>query len=84
VEAFPWNSAPIYLVRDNDGAYGEVFLRRVRPMRIGGASSAELMALAAFARDTSLEVVGASHAEEYGIGRQAPADAVVDFQGDDP
>ncbi len=23
-EAFPWDSAPAYLVRDNDGAYGEV------------------------------------------------------------
>jgi transposase InsO family protein len=34
VEAFPWNSAPIYLVRDNDGAYGEVFLRRLRAMGI--------------------------------------------------
>jgi hypothetical protein len=22
VEAFPWDSAPAYLVRDNDGAYG--------------------------------------------------------------
>jgi hypothetical protein len=22
VEAFPWNAAPAYLVRDNDGAYG--------------------------------------------------------------
>ncbi len=52
--------------------------------RIGGASSAELMALAAFARDPSLEIVRASHVEEYGNGRQAPADAIVDFQGDDP
>jgi hypothetical protein len=23
VEAFPWNAAPAYLVRDNDGAYGQ-------------------------------------------------------------
>ena len=23
VEAFPWNTAPTYLVRDNDGAYGQ-------------------------------------------------------------
>ena len=52
--------------------------------RVGGASSAELAALAAFARDPSLEVVGASHVEEYGEGRQAPADAIVEFQGDDP
>jgi len=52
--------------------------------RIGGASSAELAAAAAFARDPSLQIVRASHVEEYGRGRQPPADAVVDFQGDDP
>jgi transposase InsO family protein len=34
VEAFPWNTAPTYLVRDNDGAYGQVFTRRVRAMGI--------------------------------------------------
>jgi len=52
--------------------------------RIGGASSAELAALAAFARDPSLKIVRASHVEEYGEGRRAPADAIVEFQGDDP
>jgi hypothetical protein len=31
-EAFPWGSAPPYLVRDNDTAYGHVFTRRVRAM----------------------------------------------------
>jgi transposase InsO family protein len=35
VEAFPWNAAPAYLVRDNDGAYGQAFRRRVRTMGIG-------------------------------------------------
>jgi transposase InsO family protein len=34
VEAFPWDTAPRYLVRDNDGAYGPVFTRRVRAMGI--------------------------------------------------
>jgi hypothetical protein len=34
VEAFPWETAPSYLVRDNDGAYGPVFTRRVRAMGI--------------------------------------------------
>jgi transposase InsO family protein len=34
VEAFPWETAPAYLVRDNDGAYGQVFKRRVRAMGI--------------------------------------------------
>jgi hypothetical protein len=33
-EAFPWASAPAYLVRDNDGAYGHVFRSRVRAMGI--------------------------------------------------
>src|SRR5258707_200746 len=33
-EAFPWASAPAYLVRDNDGAYGHVFKSRVRAMGI--------------------------------------------------
>ena len=33
-EAFPWVSAPTYMVRDNDGAYGHVFTRRVRAMGI--------------------------------------------------
>ena len=33
VEAFPWETAPTYLVRDNDGAYGPVFTRRVRAIR---------------------------------------------------
>jgi integrase-like protein len=33
-EAFPWDTAPEYLIRDNDGAYGEVFRRRVRSMGI--------------------------------------------------
>jgi hypothetical protein len=29
-EAFPWASAPAYLVRDNDHAYGHVFTSRLR------------------------------------------------------
>jgi hypothetical protein len=33
-EAFPWVSGPTYLVRDNDGAYGHVFTRRVMAMGI--------------------------------------------------
>ena len=32
--AFPWASAPAYLVRDNDRAYGHVFTARVRAMGI--------------------------------------------------
>jgi transposase InsO family protein len=33
-EAFPWTSSPTHLVRDNDGAYGHVFSRRVMAMGI--------------------------------------------------
>jgi len=33
-EAFPWVTAPAYLVRDNDRAYGHVFTSRVRAMGI--------------------------------------------------
>ena len=36
VEAFPWDTAPAYMVRDNDAAYGPVFTRRVRAMGIRG------------------------------------------------
>jgi transposase InsO family protein len=33
-EGFPWTSAPAYLVRDNDRAYGHVLTSRVRAMGI--------------------------------------------------
>jgi transposase InsO family protein len=29
-EAFPWTSAPTYLIRDNDRSYGHIFLARLR------------------------------------------------------
>jgi len=34
VEAFPWDSAPRYLLRDRDGIYGERFQRRIKNMGI--------------------------------------------------
>jgi transposase InsO family protein len=34
VEAFPWDTAPAYFIRDNDCAYGEIFRRRLRSMGI--------------------------------------------------
>jgi transposase InsO family protein len=34
VEAFPWGTAPTYLMRDNDGAYGQAFISRIRAMGI--------------------------------------------------
>ena len=33
-EAFPWTSAPAYLIRDNDPGYGHAFRSRVRAMGI--------------------------------------------------
>ncbi|MCK4773601.1 MAG: integrase core domain-containing protein [Candidatus Krumholzibacteria bacterium] len=34
VEAFPWDIAPKYLLRDRDGKYGEDFVRRVESLGI--------------------------------------------------
>jgi transposase InsO family protein len=33
-EAFPWNEAPRYLIRDQDGGYGAAVTRRLRAMGI--------------------------------------------------
>jgi transposase InsO family protein len=34
VEAFPWDSAPAFLLRDNDGAYGHIFRRKLMALSI--------------------------------------------------
>ncbi len=34
VNAFPWDTAPRFLIRDRDGAYGEEFTRRVQSLGI--------------------------------------------------
>jgi hypothetical protein len=34
VEAFPWQDPPMYLLRDRDGIYGQVFRKRVSGMGI--------------------------------------------------
>jgi hypothetical protein len=34
VEAFPWDTAPRYLIRDRDGKYGEDFVQRVESLGI--------------------------------------------------
>ena len=34
VEAFPWNEAPRFLMRDRDGVYGAAFRRRVKGLGI--------------------------------------------------
>jgi hypothetical protein len=33
-EAFPWVTAPSYVIRDNDGAYGHIFIGRLKAMGI--------------------------------------------------
>jgi transposase InsO family protein len=33
-DAFPWDEAPHYLIRDRDGAFGPAYVRRVRAMGI--------------------------------------------------
>ncbi|HTY53922.1 MAG TPA: integrase core domain-containing protein [Candidatus Binataceae bacterium] len=33
-EAFPWDTAPSYLIRDRDAVYGHAFVKRVRAMGI--------------------------------------------------
>jgi hypothetical protein len=53
--------------------------------RPGGASTAELAALTAFARDRSLQVFEVSTAKEFGRDRKAtPRYATIHFAGDDP
>ena len=33
-DAFPWDEAPQYLLRDRDGAFGPAYIRRIRATRI--------------------------------------------------
>jgi putative transposase len=40
VEAFPWETAPRYLLRDGDGIYGDAFLSAVKSFGIEGLRSA--------------------------------------------
>jgi hypothetical protein len=52
--------------------------------RVGGATSAELVAIGAFLQDPSLKIVQTSHVEVFGKHHEAPQDAIVHFQGEDP
>jgi hypothetical protein len=52
--------------------------------RSGGASTAEVAALAAFKQHPALQVVEASAIKEFGRRRDAPRGAVIHFRGDDP
>jgi len=46
VEAFPWDTAPKYLMRDRDGIYGKSFRNRVKNMGIKEVISAPQSSLA--------------------------------------
>jgi hypothetical protein len=52
--------------------------------RSGGASTAELAALMAFAQDSTLQVIETTSAKQFGRRTTIPAGAVVHFHGDDP
>jgi hypothetical protein len=52
--------------------------------RSGGASTAELAALMAFAEDPNLQVVEATSAKQFGRGTTIPPGAVIHFHNDDP
>jgi hypothetical protein len=45
-EAFPWNEAPRYLIRDQDGIYGAAVVRRLQVMGIRDSPSPHRLAVA--------------------------------------
>ena len=67
---------------DNEGQWRSGVLEA--SWRSGGASTAELAALAAFVESRGLQVVEASAVKEFGMARDAPQGAIVHFRGDDP
>jgi hypothetical protein len=52
--------------------------------RSGGASTAEIAALTAFARDPDLQIVRASAVKEFGAANEPPPGATIHFHGEDP
>ena len=52
--------------------------------RSGGASTAELAALTAFAEDSRLQAIETASVKHYGKPHKIPADAAIHFLGDDP
>lgn len=52
--------------------------------RSGGASTAELEALALFMQDPRIQVIEARAVKHFGAGHEPPCRAVVHFRGDDP
>ena len=52
--------------------------------RSGGASTAELAALAVFSQDPGLHIIKVSSIKVYGNAHQPPPHATVHFRGNDP
>ena len=52
--------------------------------RSGGASTAELAALAAFAEDPTLQIVEVSAVKKFGDHLEPPPGAIIHFHGEDP
>src|SRR5207253_7362790 len=52
--------------------------------RVGGATAAEVAALAAFMEDAAVDVINASSVLAFGEEIEPPPGARVHFQGDDP
>lgn len=68
--------------RDAHGRQRSVVLEQ--SWRLGGASSAEIIAVEAFLADPALKAVTAASYEVYGECGPVPAKAVICFAGDDP
>ena len=45
-EAYGWNVAPRYIIRDRDVVYGDVFIRRLRAMGNSGSANRAAIAVA--------------------------------------
>ncbi|MGX9430673.1 MULTISPECIES: DUF3182 family protein [Bradyrhizobium] len=67
---------------DVNGHYGSGVFES--SWRAGGATGAEVAAFAEFMRDSSVEVVEASHVEEFGRNREPPPEALASIRLDDP
>jgi hypothetical protein len=52
-EAFPWDQAPRYLIRDRDTSYGHAVTRRLAAMGISGPTNRAAIALAEWTRRTT-------------------------------
>ncbi|RZN33897.1 DUF3182 family protein [Bradyrhizobium sp. Leo121] len=67
---------------DVNGNYGSGVFES--SWRAGGATGAEVAALAEFMRDSSVEIVEASHVEEFGRDLEPPPEALTSIRLDDP